>query len=402
MNVLIIAGYEICFNPRLIKAGDAFKEQGYDIYAITPVIGLANPNVYKDFIHSRNWNFIEINVSKNSFRSKITWLYISIVNLIYKSGWKLFKLKFGFEYVLCKPLIGVPKNEVPKNIDLVLTNLIDCLPYAAKISKSYNANLIFDSQEYFSGQYNKATTWLKTWVIQAERNYIVEASVVLATTNVMKSKLMELYNISNIIRVRNIPYYPAITKSSIKKSYDSLKLVWHGFKIFYNTRGINIIIDALFKCKVPVELTLQGYINEDERRKIEEIAIGYNIQNKITIRQPALPEKIVDSLISYDIGLIGELPLEENQLLTSSNKLFDYIHAGLAVISSNMPGIMETIREYKIGDIYNAGDSDALANNIGELFINQQKLNLYKEKAREASDKLLWPNDFNKVFKYIK
>ena len=111
--------------------------------------------------------------------------------------------------------------------------------------------------------------------------------------------------------------------------------------------------------------------------------------------------KLVESLKGYDIGLTGELPEELNQELTSSNKLFDYIHAGLAIISSNTLGLAETIEEYTVGYLYEPGNIQELSEKIDQLASDRSKLETFKRNSLNASKELYWAKDYSKVLEAL-
>ncbi len=140
-------------------------------------------------------------------------------------------------------------------------------------------------------------------------------------------------------------------------------------------------------------------ISEKEMELLDAYLVRFSIQKKVHLKKAAEPYSIVSSIASFDIGLLGELPEEENQLLTSSNKLFDYIHAGLAVISPNLPGLNETILDNDLGITYETGNPNALAEAIDYLVNNKKLLEEYKAKSSIlAKSELFWENDYEKVW----
>ena len=164
-----------------------------------------------------------------------------------------------------------------------------------------------------------------------------------------------------------------------------------------NRRGLHILIKAIASCKQKVHLFLQGNLDDTQKSILNNFIVNYRLQNKLTVLPPALPDKIVESLTDYDIGLTGELPEEENQELTSSNKLFDYIAAGLAVLASDVKGVRETIEEYKVGFMYKPGDYIQLSELIDELAIKGQKLSALKSNSASARKSLSWESDYRNV-----
>ena len=215
------------------------------------------------------------------------------------------------------------------------------------------------------GQYQKYGKNERDWVTKAEQKYIGQVDILISTTNVMKKQLMSDYDLRiPAFRVRNVPSRQMLNSSFDLPHLNSGKtyLVWHGMGIYLeNTRGVHILVQALAKCKSDVVLILQGSLPADQKEVLDNYIQSLGLKNKIIIRPPAEPYAIVASLRNFDIGLIGELPQEDNQKLTSSNKLFDYINAGLAVIASDLPGLNETVREYGVGLSFEPGNVEQLA-----------------------------------------
>ena len=156
------------------------------------------------------------------------------------------------------------------------------------------------------------------------------------------------------------------------------------------------------KCRTPVHLFLQGIISEQNKIRLNELTSNLKISDKVSLVSPASPDKIVESLLIYDVGLAGEIAAEDNQRLTSSNKLFEYIYAGLAVVVPDLPGLAETVLEFKVGKLYEQGNFLQLAELIDNLNMNRVLLRELKEASIiAANNELYWEHDFDEVWKYI-
>lgn len=407
MKILLLSNNEVCYNARLLKAADYLSEKGMNVTVFNPITGIASPEVYTESIRNKKWSVIENDITKRSFKSKIKWLQVSVLNKIIALLWSKLNLKIGFKYYMNKGLLLAPK-EIYGKYDFILIHLVDNLPFAVKLKKQTGAKIIYDSQEYFKGQYNKYESPLKKWVHYAEPKYIKDIDILIATTNVMVEKLKKEYNLTiPCIRVRNLPsklMLKSILPTTKETSNEVTKLVWHGMAIYFNnTRGVHILLQAVANCKSNVHLYLQGLITQEQKEIFNQYVNELNLAGKVTLVPPANPYNIVTSLTGYDIGLIGELPEEENQMLTSSNKLFDYINAGLAVIASDLPGLNETIKEYEIGYTYPSGNYQHMAVLIDKLAFDKIELKKIKEKSSTvSSQELFWENDYEAVWKEIK
>jgi glycosyltransferase involved in cell wall biosynthesis len=281
-------------------------------------------------------------------------------------------------------------------------NLVDSLPFAISLARKTGAKVVYDSQEYFKGQYSVMAELSYNWVVKAETSFIKNCEIICATTNVLKEKLEGEYSlIDNVYLLRNAPFLKSIKYNT--KHSEILKIVWHGLTIVpENTRGLHIILKAISYCKTPVHFYIQGNINETHRIQLMNMLQDLRINEKVTILKAAMPDEIVESLVNYDIGVAGELSTEENQLLTSSNKLFEYIAAGLALIVPNLPGIAETIAEFQNGYLFEQGNYIELSKIIDDLNNNRSILELFQLASKNAfRTDLNWENDYSHIYEKL-
>ncbi len=400
MKVLILCPSEICYNPRLLKAADYLYSKNVEVTVYNAVIGLADEQVYDAIKKSRSWKIIENDISKRSLNSRLRWMYSSALNKLTE---ELFKRNISFKnllpHMMTKGYILFPKSLFKEKFDYILIHLVDSLPFAVRVKKLTGAKLIYDCQEYFKGQYETESPYKRKWVNEAQDRFVPEADIVLATTNVMLQRLKQEFSGPGFFfRVRNTPVKKSLHFE--KREGPALRIIWHGLSLIpKNIRGVHIILEAVSRCKTPVELFLQGNITDENRTKLELMLKELSIQDKVHVLEPADPDLIVESLSGYDLGVLGELATQDNQRLTSSNKLFEYIYAGLAILSPDLPGLSETLQDYAVGLLYKQGDSRDLAEKIDALNTDRFLLNKYKETSFNAGrNELYWENDYRNVW----
>ncbi|MFN9858551.1 MAG: glycosyltransferase, partial [Pseudanabaena sp.] len=88
---------------------------------------------------------------------------------------------------------------------------------------------------------------------------------------------------------------------------------------------------------------------------------------------------------------------------TISNKLFQYLQAGLAIIATNTEGQSEILSQYpEVGQLILSNDPIALANAINNLVNNYPKLILSKQAAlKTAKSKLNWESQENTILRTL-
>lgn len=407
MKVLVICPNEIFYEPRLRKIAVYLSERGHEVHVLTSRTLQQSKNLYDEITALYpNIQFHITDLSKTNLKSKTNWILSSMLNMAALKFWAW----FGSEIIPSKGILNktLLLSNLPKvKFDLITTSLIDTLPHLFHIQKktSPSAKILFDSQEFFTGQYSLMDNNKAKWVTSIESKFLPKTDFIFATTNVMLQSLKLKYNLNQPhYRVRNVPLKSELPNNiAIDNSTDPLKLIWHGKSInIGNIRGVHIIVEGVLKARCYCELYLQGEISKEDIIKIERLKSLYPSKNLIKLLPPANPTQIVNSISKYDIGIIGELPKELNQEYTSSNKLFDFIGAGLAVIIPKVSGLRETISEYNNGLIYAPGQIDNLAEQIYKLHEDRQLLKLLKENSIKARDlDCFWEHELSKFHQQI-
>ncbi len=141
---------------------------------------------------------------------------------------------------------------------------------------------------------------------------------------------------------------------------DVLRLLWLSHAVGRG-RGLEALCVALKQVSGPWQLTLVGNASQEARAWITG-ALGHALATRVTW-QPWVPPSALHALVSaHHVGLALEEPHCQNKKLTTSNKLFHYLQAGLRVVASDTAGqreVMATLPAH--GGLYPAGNGAALA-----------------------------------------
>ena len=79
-RVLIISSYEICYNPRLIKAANFYSSRGCEVTIFNPKIGISDENLYSEVKNDERFKLIEFDISKKSIISKVLWFFSGLIS----------------------------------------------------------------------------------------------------------------------------------------------------------------------------------------------------------------------------------------------------------------------------------------------------------------------------------
>jgi glycosyltransferase involved in cell wall biosynthesis len=128
------------------------------------------------------------------------------------------------------------------------------------------------------------------------------------------------------------------------------------------------LIEAMAKARCPVRLTAIGYktiSNENYDRTIADRASTLGIADRVTIL-PAIPRAdLLGRAREFDVGW-AVLPVDEQDvnfryMVGASNKAFDYLACGLALLVTNDPQWKSTFVDQGYGLSCNPEDPDSIA-----------------------------------------
>jgi len=180
-----------------------------------------------------------------------------------------------------------------------------------------------------------------------------------------------------------LPIYnaPPVEHELPEKTSQGLTLYWRNSTINLNQRGLEDGLVALSLLPADVSLHVQGRLPVEEGRNINRLTEQLGISGRVFIHPPYLPHQAISVAAPYSIGLCLEQSGCRNHDLTVSNKMFDYMMAGLAVVASDLPGLRNVITRSKGGLLYRSGDGKDLAAKLLTLY---EDANLLHELANNA------------------
>ena len=149
---------------------------------------------------------------------------------------------------------------------------------------------------------------------------------------------------------------------------------------------------------------LDFYLIADNRTRRDYLKylkkIANKIENiKINFFDPIPPNEVVPKLSQYDIGLSYVYPSNLSYLYSLPNKLFQYIQARLAILSSPNPEMAKIVSKYNLGFISQDYTPLSLANTL--LLFNKENINKFKENSNKAARIFNYDNEASKFINLI-
>ena len=220
-----------------------------------------------------------------------------------------------------------------------------------------------------------------------ERQMLVHAHCCLTTTRVMAEALADDAETPRVPTVvRNC--FPAFDPGqAVPGDVDVVDASAISFYWFSQTigpgRGLETLARALPLLRGDWQLNLRGSIHG--YREWFESVFPLEIRARIQCLDPVTNAALPARTRSHDVGLALELPYCPNKELTASNKIHEYMRAGLAVIATNTRGQAEVMHaSMGAGVLVAAGDHEALAAAMQRMLDEPGHLRACQQHAAEA------------------
>ncbi len=238
-----------------------------------------------------------------------------------------------------------------------------------------------------------------------ERRLAQECTYSLTTSNAMAEAIAQSYPATKPTVIYNS--FPWTERSQLdgqkrdRKNSKYPSLHWFSQTIGQG-RGLKTLFQALPYLNIPVEIHLRGNCSTSTRQWIEQ-QVSLNWRDHIFIHPTVPNNELLSRVAEHDIGLALETPKIPSRNLTITNKIFQYLQAGLAVIATETQGQQEVFSQFPtIGRLIPSSSPIRLAEALTKLLTDPEKLALAKISALEAAENLSWEHQAQKLLTAVK
>lgn len=159
-------------------------------------------------------------------------------------------------------------------------------------------------------------------------------------------------------------------------------------------RGIPETIEALRLLPADVHLVLLGYGPDAFLAELQRLIAAHGLEPRVhfvgSVESAEVPATIADA----DASIVYTQPINLSYRFSLPNKLFESIHAGQAIVASDLPDVERLVTQYGVGRTFPAGDPAALAKTVLEVLEAPEE---YREASRAAARELTWEGEMTRL-----
>ncbi|MDD3742976.1 MAG: glycosyltransferase [Lentimicrobiaceae bacterium] len=276
---------------------------------------------------------------------------------------------------------------------LLVSNDLDTLPanFMAHLLKS--VPLVYDSHEFYTETPELVNRPLVKGIWERIEKFIFPRLNDIITVNESIAGLyLKKYN-KPLYVVRNIPsavgLVPKLSRDELQLPADKRIIILQGAGLNIQ-RGAEEAIEAMQYLHHTVLLIIGS---GDVIETLKTMATHPEISGKVLFRDKMPYLRLMAHTQHADLGLTLDKDTNLNYRFSLPNKLFDYIHAGVPVLASNLPEIARIINHYHIGRITDSHEPKKLAVLMEEMLTDEPSRIKWKEGLARAARELTWENE---------
>lgn len=399
-KITILTQSHLSRNPRVLKEALVLEEAGFQVSIITccydqllyqeDLVILSNKNIsyqfYIDLTHSNIKTYLARIVRKLSSMLTQIFRLQSVFSLGYSPYLLLIKARRQ------NADLYIVHQEMPSWVGMKL------------LKKGYK--VCFDLEDWYSedllpeARKSRPNRLLK----KIERVALANGHAVWTTSTAMSKALNQKYH---SVRCPHVIYnsFPD-TKTFLNLRQDRQNtsipsLFWYSQTIGPG-RGLEELMEALQLIDFPFELHLRGNVSDQFKKKLLTLFPQNNDQH-LYFHSLVSNRELPGYIAQHDIGLALELKEPPSRNYTVTNKILQYLQAGLAVVASDTEGQKE-IKAF-VGKgvlLYKSGVTLSLAEQLSLLLADKDHLKLSRETARKNfQNKLRWNLQAEEILKIV-
>jgi glycosyltransferase involved in cell wall biosynthesis len=276
---------------------------------------------------------------------------------------------------------------------LIIANDLDTLLPAFLVARCRKAGLVYDAHEYFTGvpELEARPLVRSIWKI-IERNIVPRLRNMVTVNTSIAGLYEEEYGVKPAV-VRNIPRSQKPTP--LKRSelpgipVEARLIVLQGAGINID-RGAEEAVQAMTHLRNTCLMIIGG---GDVVYQLQKLSAELGLMDKVFFF-PRMPyDELMKHTAAADIGLTLDKASNINYRFSLPNKLFDYIHAGIPVLCSDLPEVAGIVRGYNIGKVLPSHDPAMIAEALRTMLEDESVMEIWRENLKIAARELCWEKE---------
>ncbi len=293
--------------------------------------------------------------------------------------------------------------------DMFLGNDLDAMPATFLAAKLRGKPIVYDTHEYFTEMAGLENKRFRKKIWKAIEAFIFRRVRHIYTICESFCDLYKRDYNKELKPVRNVPYLhyhdngqydDAIKKITGLIPNNKHILIFQGAGINPMRGAEELVLAMQYLDAQKYHLLIVG--GGDIFSLIEEMAHTNKLAERITII-PRVPFAVLRRITACaHLGLSLDKSTNINHRYGLPNKIFDYLHAGIPVLSSRLVEVEKIINKYDVGTFIDNYEPGHIASCIEKIFADPDRMKIWKDNTERAKKELNWENESKIVLDIFK
>ena len=401
-SICIISHLHLASNPRVVKEANTLAKNGYKVTILTIFSSKSLFQRDLKLLTAKNIEYkgvVDIIPNNNNIFVRLKERLITRVakELNYRFNFQTPQsLSYGYAKIL-KKAKGIRADLYIAHLELGF-----CVGYKL-LQEGFKVG--FDFEDWYSNDLlPNAQNYRPIALLEkVEKMALQKGTYTITTSKAMANAIATAYNANKPKIIYNLFPKPILNHNpKDRKNNKILSLFWYSQTIGPG-RGLELILKSLALVQSQVQLHLRGNISANYKQDLEQ-QYPYK-KGHLLFFHPQVPaEELPSRIAEHDIGLALEAYTPQSRNYTITNKVFQYLQSGLAVIATDTAGQKEA-QQLASGSIFlfTNNQIEALAKLVEKFATNKELLKNAKKEALEISGtNLNWEEEEKKFLSIIK
>jgi glycosyltransferase involved in cell wall biosynthesis len=193
-----------------------------------------------------------------------------------------------------------------------------------------------------------------------------------------------------VVVLRNVPSLQREVQPLDPGFPSDVKVLLYQGGIYARSRAFRETVEALSHMSEDIHLVIVGFGREDDIDLVRSWAEEFAVVERVHLLPPRPFDELVRTAAAATLGLVPIRPIRLNHTLGDTNKLHEYLMAGLPVVASDLPEIRHVVRQGDppVGEIFDPDDSASIAAAVERILSDQEQLARRRSEALRLAQEL--------------
>lgn len=291
---------------------------------------------------------------------------------------------------------------LPRPPDIVHCNDLETLLPGALAKARFGCRLVYDAHEFFPESDPKSTLAERFVYAGIERALVRRADAVVTVSPLLADVMRRAYGLKRVEAVPNAEPLRATAIEPLRSRVSALaegrtRFLFQGR--FAEGRGLEELVAAWVRVDPSrAALFLRGP-DDEARRRLQRLAERLGLLNRSVYFVDSVHEhELVAAAAEADVGVIPYKAVVLNNQYACPNKLSQYLHAGIAVLTNDLPYVRTVVEAAGAGVVCRVEDSDSVIAAVERLCDPIQLATMRRNALRYACETFNWQAFSGKLY----